>query len=253
MPTIRSERTGHVLVLTIDHEARRNAFTHVMSQALEREFRAAEDDPAVRCVVVTGAGDVAFSSGHDLNEMLADREHASDEHVNACFVLPATMRTPTIAAINGYAFAGGLILAVSCDFRVCAENASFAAPGSRLGLLPIGGQISRLPRLLPRAIAHEMLVAGRTLSSAEALAHGFAGRVVPTGQALAAAMELADRIGAQSPAVVREIKTGLGLLDREGEGAAMQFEWSKARELQTQPDATEGMAAFLEKRAPRFQ
>lgn len=252
MSSIRTERLAAIVVLTIDNEPRRNAFTHDMSRALERELRAAEDDPDVRCVVVTGAGDVAFSSGHDLREMLDDREHASDASANACFVLPAAMRTPCIAAVNGHAYAAGLILSLSCDLRVCVENATFAAPGSRLGLLPIGGQLSRLPRLLPRAIAHEMLVAGRVLASDDALRYGFVNRVVPTGQARDAAIDIARRIAAQSPAVVREVKEGLDVLDRDGREAASAFEWSKARELQTRPDAAEGMTAFLEKREPVF-
>lgn len=252
MATIDSERTGPVTVLTISNEARRNAFTNDMSLALERELRTAEADPAVRCVVITGAGDVAFSSGHDLRAMLADREHASNEDANACFVLPATMRTPCIAAVNGFCFAAGLILALSCDLRICAENAVFAAPGSKLGLLPIGGQLSRLPHLLPRAIAHEMLIGARQLTAGEALSYGFVNRVVPAGETRAAAFALAARIGEQSPSVVREIKTALGVLDRDGQAAAERFEWTKARELQTEPDAAEGMSAFLEKRAPRF-
>lgn len=252
MGSIITERIGRITLLTISNEARRNAFTHAMAEALGRHLRTAEADPAVGCVVITGAGDTAFSSGHDLREMIADRENASDEERNACFVLPATLRTPCIAAINGYAFAAGFMLALSCDLRVCAENALFAAPGSHLGLLPIGGQLSRLPRLLPRAIAHEMLIGSRQLRADEAATFGFVNQVVGVGAARDAALRLASRIVEQSPAVVREVKAGLGILDVEGQQAATAFEWDMARKLQGLPDATEGMAAFLEKRPPRF-
>lgn len=252
MATIIKEQIGKIVLLTISNEARRNAFTHDMAMSLDLHLRQAEEDSDVRCIVITGAGDVAFSSGHDLREMLADRESASDETLNACFVRPATMRTPCIAAINGYAFAAGFILASSCDLRVCSENATFAAPGSRLGLLPVGGQLSRVPRLLPRAIAHEMLIAERQLTARDAVTFGFASQVVAIGKARDAALQIASKIVEQSPAVVREIKTALNILERNGEQQATDFEWSMARVLQSQPDATEGMAAFLEKRTPQF-
>jgi enoyl-CoA hydratase/carnithine racemase len=252
MASIETTREGAVLVLTIANEAKRNAFTHVMTAELGERLRAAEADPAVKCVILTGAGNVAFSSGHDLTEMLADREHASDPNLNAPFLLPAEMTTPTIAAVNGYAFAAGFILTISCDMRVCAENASFAAPGARIGLLPIGGQISRLPMLMPRAIAHEMLATCRAMNAEEAFRIGFANRLVPHGNALAASLEMAAAISRNSATVVREIKKGLETFMHEGARAAAAFEWETGKRLQGGPDAEEGMRAFLEKRSPRF-
>ena len=141
MAQIEVALEDNVLVLTLANEAKRNALSQAMSIEFGERLEAAERDPKVKCVVITGKGDVAFSSGHDLKEVLADREHASDPNLNAPFVMPQSMTTPTIAAVNGYAFAGGFILALSCDLRVCAENAAFAAPGARIGLLPIGGQL----------------------------------------------------------------------------------------------------------------
>lgn len=252
MSAVNADRHGSVLVLTIANEARRNAFTHAMTQALGAHLRAAEEDRAVRCVVVTGAGEVAFSSGHDLREMLADRDSASGEAANEPFVLPARMTTPTIAAVNGYAYAAGFILALNCDFRVCAENAVFAAPGARIGLLPIGGQLSRLPRLMPAAVAHELLVTCRDMKADEAERLGFVSQVTPPGGSLAAAMAMAERIAANSLDVVREIKRGLERLAHEGAGAAEAFEWRESRRLQAGPDAEEGIRAFLEKRRPVF-
>jgi enoyl-CoA hydratase/carnithine racemase len=223
-----------------------------MTMRLGALLHEAEADEATRCVILTGAGDVAFSSGHDLGEMLKDREHASDAALNDPFLYPARMTTPTIAAINGYAYAVGFILALNCDLRVCAENASFAAPGARIGLLPIGGQISRLPRLMPQAVAHEMLLTCRSMPAEEAFRLGFVNRIAPRGQALEAALELARAIVANSSHVAREIKRGLEVLGAEGPAAAAAFEWHEGRRLQDGPDATEGMTAFLEKRQPRF-
>lgn len=252
MPAIHARRAGPVLVLTIDNPARRNAFTHAMTAQLRDCLEAAEADAAVRAVVITGTGDLAFSSGHDLGEMLADRDHASDADLNAAFVLPARMTTPTIAAVNGPALAAGFILALNCDLRVAVPGARFAAPGARIGLLPIGGQIARLPRLLPSAIAHEMLIAGRSLDAAEAHALGFVNTLAPTGGALAAALDLAETIAAMSRQVVAEVKRGLVVRATAGEDAATAFEWQVGHRLQGEPDAEEGMRAFLEKRQPRF-
>ncbi|SMG42035.1 enoyl-CoA hydratase/isomerase family protein [Paraburkholderia susongensis] len=253
MPSIDHAMHDGTLVLTIDNPAKRNAFTYGMTQALGAHLEAAERDPVVKCVVITGTGDVAFSSGHDLNEMLAHQEHASDPSLNEPFLLPARMRTPTIAAINGFSLAAGFILALNCDFRVCASNARFAAPGARIGLLPIGGQLSRLPALMPHAIAHELLVTCRDMHADEAYRVGFANRLVEPGGALDAALDMAAGITRQSTGVVREVKAGLELLLSDGAAAAGDHEWRMSAELQQAPDAVEGVRAFLEKRAPNFQ
>lgn len=253
MAEIRVRREDGILILTIDNELKRNAFTHGMTTALGRLLDEAEEDRAVRCVILTGSGDKAFSSGHDLNELLIDRDHAAAPELNAPFYRPSSMTTPTIAAINGHALAGGLILALSCDIRVCAEGAGFAAPGAKIGLLPIGGQISRLPALLPPGIAYEMLATARRFSAEEGLRHGFVNRIVPGDDVLDAALELAREIAANSPAVVASIKRGLDTYLRRGVDAAEQFEWTEGGRLQGGPDAEEGVRAFLEKRSPVFQ
>ncbi|WP_421956482.1 enoyl-CoA hydratase/isomerase family protein [Polaromonas sp.] len=252
MANITQSVDGGIVVLTIDNEGKRNAFTHAMTAELGRRLMAAESDPAVKCVVITGRGEVAFSSGHDLREMLADRDNASDAALNEPFLMPATMTTPTIAAINGFAFAAGFILAISCDFRICSINASFAAPGARIGLLPIGGQLSRLPALMPRAIAHDLLITCREMKADEAGRLGFANRVVPAGQALAASLEMASSIARNSTSVVRAIKSGLEIYEQNGGIAAKTYEWDAGNRLQKEPDAEEGMRAFLEKRTPQF-
>lgn len=252
MAAIEYSQRDAVAVITIDNQRKRNAFTNEMTAALGRHLLAAEQDRTVRCVVITGAGDAAFSSGHDLQEMLADMDHASDPSLNDPFLLPARMTTPTIAAVNGFAFAAGFILSIACDFRVCAQNASFAAPGARIGLLPIGGQLSRLPSLMPRAIAHELLVTCREMKADEALRLGFANRVVPQGEALRSALDMAAQIAANSAGVVRAIKTGLETAQRATTEAAQAYEWTVGAQLQREPDADEGIRAFLEKRAPHF-
>lgn len=253
MASIEADRDGPILTLTIANEAKRNAFTHAMTKALGERLQEAEADRSVRCVIITGAGDVAFSSGHDLREMLAARDGASDPKANDPFIAPTRMTTPTIAAINGYAFAAGFILALNCDLRICSQNASFAAPGARIGLLPVAGQISRLPSLLPRAVVHELLMTGREMKPEEAHRLGFVSQVVATGQGLHAAKALASQIIANSGDVIAAIKTGLEILHERGAEAAAAFEWQDSRRLQAGPHAEEGMRAFLEKRRPDFK
>ncbi len=252
MADILARRDGPVLVLTIDNQPKRNAFSHAMTERLGALLKEAEHDHGVRCIVVTGAGERAFSSGHDLNEMLADRDNASDEAANEPFVLPRRMRTPVIAAVNGHAHAAGLILALACDIRVCEAHSDFAAPGARIGLLPIGGQISALPWIVPLGVAYEILATGRRVTADEALRIGLANHVVPTGAGLDKALEIAHAIAANSAGVIASIKTGLTILALEGATAAERYEWAESERLQGEPDAEEGMRAFLEKRLPNF-
>lgn len=253
MSEIRSERRDDLMIITIANEAKHNAFTASMTNSLGSLLDEGEADPAVRGIVITGAGEAAFSSGHDLKEMLADPDHASDPTLNAPFVRPASMKTPTIAAINGYCFAAGFILALNCDFRVVSASATFCAPGARIGLLPVGGQLSRLPTLLPRTIAHELLVTCREFAAEEAHRLGFANRLVSTGSVLEAGCEMGRAIARNSSAVVGVIKEGLRTLEAEGEREAIEFEWHQAEVLREGPDAQEGISAFLEKRPARFQ
>ena len=253
MADIRSRRDGDILILTIDNEAKRNAFTHDMTVRLGELLDDAEADRSVRCVILTGAGDRAFSSGHDLNALLTDRDHAADEKLNEPFFKPRSMSTPTIAAVNGAAHAGGFILALSCDMRICEPHADFCAPGARIGLLPIGGQLSWLPSLVPLGVAYDMVAAARRVGAPEAARWGFVNRISEPGRVLETALETARLIAANSFDVVSSIKRGLAAFVREGVDAARHFEADEGRRLQTGPDADEGMKAFLEKRSPRFQ
>ena len=151
MAEVRCEKDGPVWTITIDNQAKRNAFSGGMVYQLRAFLEEANASPKARVAIVTGAGDVAFSSGHDLSEMLGHGDEAYGKEANLGFLLPHSMRIPVIAAVNGYAYAAGFILAMSCDLRVASENARFATPGAKVGLLPIGGQLSRLFHLLPQA------------------------------------------------------------------------------------------------------
>lgn len=252
MARVHCHKKGAIWLLTIDNESKRNAFSGDMVASLLGHLNEADASPQARCVIITGAGDVSFSSGHDLSEILDQGDRAFSPDENAGFVRPVSMRKPTIAAINGYAYAAGFILAMSCDLRVASSNASFCAPGARIGLLPIGGQLSRLFYLVPYGKALEMLFTAQPITAQEAYEVGFVNHITPEGDALSVALELAEKIVANSPAVVQAVKQGMNLALRNGTDAGEEFEWTTGSLLSKSPDTTEGVRAFLEKRAPKF-
>jgi enoyl-CoA hydratase/carnithine racemase len=251
MAEICTNTVDAIRIITISNERKRNAFQGSMSVELLAQFDIAEGDPAIRAVIVTGAGDIAFSSGHNLNDLPtgADASGGADE---GPVLRPMTMKKPVIAAINGHCYAAALMLAMSCDLRVASANATFGSPGARLGMLPEGGQIGRLPLLMGRSAALELMLTGAPLSAADAFRSGFVSRLVPQGQALDAALSLARLIAANAPAVVSAIKKGVLLGEASGVSDAEAFEQRTARALEREADAVEGVRAFLEKRVPVF-
>ncbi|SDV46511.1 enoyl-CoA hydratase/isomerase family protein [Chitinasiproducens palmae] len=251
MAEIRVATHNAIRILTISNEPKRNAFEGAMSADLLAEFERADADPAIRAVVVTGAGDLAFSSGHDLNHLAtgAEAEGGADE---GPVLKPLTMKKPVIAAVNGHCYAAALMLAMSCDLRVASENATFGSPGARLGMLPEGGQLGRLPLLMGRAAAIEMMMTGAPLTALDAFRTGFVSRLVPAGGALDAALGLAELIAANAPAVVSAVKRGVLLAETAGVSQAEQYEQVTARALEKASDAVEGVKAFFEKRRPVF-
>lgn len=248
---IQQETRGAVRILTIANERLHNAFGEGMAETLLAEFDKADTDPAIRAIVVTGAGDAAFSTGHDLKE-IESGAYLETGLGEAPFLRPLQMSKPVIAAVNGHCYAAAFILALSCDIRVASENAAFGSPGARLGMLPEGGQLSRLPTLMPRSIAMEMMATAEPLSAQDAYRLGFVSRVVPVGQALNAALTIADKISGNAPAVITSIKKGLQESDPVDYAAAEAYEYSEARRLEKRADAKEGVRAFLEKRSAVF-
>ncbi|BDB30673.1 putative enoyl-CoA hydratase/isomerase [Cupriavidus sp. TA19] len=251
MPQIKSETRDHIRILTISNEPKRNAMEGSMAADLLAQFEACETDARVRAVVVTGGGQVAFCSGHDLAE-ISSGTHAASGLGETPMLRPMSMKKPVIAAVNGHCYAAALILAMSCDFRIASKNAMFGSPGARLGMLPEGGQIGRLPLLMSRSAALRLMLTGKPLSAADAYQAGFVGALVEPGEALNVAIDLAIEIAANAPAVVSAVKRGVLIGEGQGVAAAEDFEQKIARELEVMPDAVEGVRAFFEKRAPVF-
>jgi enoyl-CoA hydratase len=245
-----------IRVVTIDQPEKLNVLDIRVLEELEREISAAESDPVLRCLVLTGGGEKAFIAGADIGELAKltpteGREHSrrGQALLDRIEQLPA----PTIAAINGYAYGGGLELAMACTIRVASENARMGLPETSLGIIPGFGGTQRLPRLVGRARALELvLTAEKRLTASEAERLGLVNRVVPAGQALSAALDIARKIRANGPVacryVLEAIRRGLDMPLAEGQALeATLFGLCAATE-----DMTEGMTAFLEKRPAKF-
>ncbi|HXQ94673.1 MAG TPA: enoyl-CoA hydratase-related protein [Thermoplasmata archaeon] len=232
-----------------------NALSTALLAELEQRIVAIEETPAVRAVVVTGDGPY-FSAGADLKEMAtlgpADAP-AIVRRGQALFERMSALRPPVIAAINGLALGGGLELALACDLRVAGESAKLAAPEANFGLLPAYGGTQRLTRLLGASKAMELVFTGTMIAGPEAARIGLVNKVVPAGQELRAARDLAHTIAQKAPRAIagakRAMRLGLDQPIRAGlELEAEAFE----RDVLGTNDLGEGIQAFIEHRPPKF-
>jgi enoyl-CoA hydratase/carnithine racemase len=214
-------------------------------------------DSSARVVVVTGAGERAFSAGGDIKDFpkVLGKEDAKAfwRRNRAALENFAALPQPTIAAINGLAYGGGFELALVCDLRVASETAKFCLPEIKIGLFPDGGGTQRLPRLVGASRAKGMMFFGEPISAEEAFRIGLVDRIVPSGQALQVAQGLARRLANMPVMALRSIKKavdeGLGMTLQGG----LQLEGELFDEIFQSEDAQEGIRAFIEKRPPQFR
>lgn len=253
---ISTEQNGAVAVVTIDNPPM-NALAAALLEELEAEIDRLDGDDGTRAIVLRGAGERAFVAGADIKEFPALRESASAEGGSARGLqkLGGRMdaaRTPFVAAIQGYCLGGGLELAMCCDVRVCADDAKLGQPEIKLGLIPGGGGTQRLPRLVGIGRALLLNLGGEFVDAATAYEWGLVEKVVPREDLLPAAGEIAASFAARSPhaiAVVRELaRTTRDLSLEEG----LRREAEGFRRCLASEDGQEGVAAFIEKREPRF-
>lgn len=251
---VRKTEADGVEVLVLNHPPV-NALSQGVLDGLERELSRLESESSVRCVVVTGEG-TYFSAGADLKEMATlDPAHALPlvERAHGIFARLAGLSAPTIAAVNGLAVGGGLELALACDLRIAGESAKFGAPEVQYGLMPAYGGTQRLPRIVGRAKAAELIFTGTMIPAAEGLRIGLVNKLVAAGQELRAARDWAHTIGQRAPRAVRAAKRAL----REGierpltEGLRRESELF-ASEVAPSRDLREGIRAFSEHRPPKF-
>jgi enoyl-CoA hydratase len=247
---VNYEVRGKIAVLTLDEPGKLNALTVGIRQGILDGLKRADDDEAIRVIIITGNGGKAFCAGADIGNFDFEPESARAFFVAAMDVLSAPERTrkPVISAVNGIAFGGGFELAMASDFIIAAESARFAVPEIKLGLLP-GFAIVRLQDIVGRAKAKEMSILGDSFSAAEAYRLGIVLRVVSGGALLQDALAFAERIAAQPRLAVEMAKSfynrGLG-------GDEMRHAIDGFPFLLMHADAREGINAFLEKRKAAF-
>ena len=257
--TTRAGERGEVVVLTLDRPAARNAIDDASLAALHTALDAVEaevagDPLAIRAVVVTGAGGLAFSTGMDLKERASfddERLRAQRAELIRLITRVHELPVPAIAAVEGYALAGGFELALACDLVVASREAVFGLPEVAVGIFPGGGSTQTLTWLVGPARARDVILTGRRLTADEAEAWGVVARVVDGGTALDAAVELAGVIARGAPLGIRQARRAIARAHRAlADGMADENDLYET--VLVSDDRREGFRAFVEKRPPRF-
>jgi enoyl-CoA hydratase len=254
--TVLYEVAEHVATVTLNRPDVRNAMNTAMREELLRCFTALATDDDVRVVVVTGAGARAFSAGADIREFVEPQAPVQLREQRRRLDFRQVMDRcpqPIIAAIRGVALGGGLELALACDIRIAADDALLGLTEINLAIIPGGGGTQRLPRLIGRGKALEMILTGTRIGAAEALRLGLVERVVPAGDVLTEAFALARDLAGKSPIALRYAKEAVvkGLQLPLADGIRLENDLSTL--LRTTEDRVEGARAFLEKRPPNWK
>lgn len=257
-PAVLYEVRGRVALITINRPEAMNAINMDVGAGLSEALQKFSADTELWVAVITGAGDKAFSAGADLKAVAAGEMTRISEagQPGIADLLRRYVDKPVIAAVNGYALGGGMEIALSCDLIVASEKALFGLPEVKRGLVAAGGGMLRLPRQMPLKTAMYYVLTGEFMSASDALHWGLVNQVVPHGQVLGKAMELAERIWANAPVAVRESK---GVMYRSLDASLYQSDeaWAisdaAAARNRSSEDAAEGPRAFAEKRPPEWK
>ena len=242
-----------VALVVLDRPQVLNALDFALVEALTIALEALDQDPSCRCIVITGAGERAFAAGADVGELA--RQTPTTLTVDDTFhhwERIKRVRTPLIAAVRGYALGGGCELAMLCDMIVAGEDAQFGQPEIRLGVMPGAGGTQRLTRAIGKAKAMEMILTGQPIGAREAEARGLVSSVVAAEATVPAALELAARVAAMPPIAVMAAKAAVNRAEELSLEAGLEFERRNFYLLFATDDQREGMAAFAEKRPPRW-
>jgi enoyl-CoA hydratase/carnithine racemase len=252
----RTGADGAVLWVSLTNPAARNAMDDAMQRELIATFRAAGEDDSIRCLVVRGQGEV-FSSGGDISAfqgMTPEQSHRyATQRGEAMQNAVAKLGKPLIAAVDGWCLAGGTELVLMADFAYASRAAKFGVTEIRIGVLPLWGGATRLPQVVGLRRARELLYRGEVIDSAEAQRLGLVNRLFDTAEELyAAAGQAAEEIASRSRHAVRSARELTALASGRDDAMCMALERGAAVHLSGTADAKEGIAAFLQKRAPRF-
>ena len=251
--SIRVDLSESIATLTIDRPSVKNALNReTVEECLEALAELATNDEA-GVIIITGAGESAFVSGSDINEI---RDRTRDDGLagiasSLCSAIDHFPR-PTIAAVNGYALGGGCELALACDIRLASEAAKFGQPELGLGIIPAAGGTQRLPRIVGMGWAKHLVLTGEIIDAKQALSIGLVTLVTPAGQLMLRAREVAKKILRQGPLAARLAKVALNVSARIDLDSGLLVETLAQAICYASEDKQEGATAFLEKRKPKF-
>jgi enoyl-CoA hydratase/carnithine racemase len=250
MTEVLVERAGPVLEITLNRPEKKNALTRAMYQAVETAFTTAEDDPAIRVLLLTGAGDT-FTSGNDIKDFQARAETNEATHASPFLTALSSLTKPLVAAVNGAAIGVGTTMLAHCDLVIAARSARFVMPFTSLGLVPEAASSLLFPRLVGHQRASALLLLGEPMDAETAQDWGFVNQVVADATLLAVARGVASRLAALPPEAVRQTKD----LIKNGHGdvpGRIEQELVLFRNRLRSPEAAEAFQAFVEKRKPDF-
>jgi len=250
------ERDGAVAILTINRPKVLNALNTSTIDDLRRAVLELKHDPGIRVVIITGAGEKSFVAGADINELAVQAPTQGKEHAirgQHVFDLIENMGKPVIAAINGFALGGGCELAMACTVRLAADTARLGQPEINLGIIPGYAGTQRLPRLVGKGVALDILLTGRQVKADEALRIGLVNKVVPAAELMSEALALAGELASKAPIAMQYI------IEAVNRGLEVSFDKGQFLEatlfglVASTDDMREGTRAFLEKRKPEFK
>ena len=250
------EKKGAIAYVTVNRPKVLNALNRRTWEDLRTAFEEARDDGEVHGVILTGAGEKAFIAGADINELAhvtaVDAERSSS-FGQAVLNLIENLGKPVIAAVNGFALGGGCETAMACTIRIAAENAKFGQPEVKLGLLPGGGGTQRLPRLVGKGRALQLILSAETINAVEALRIGLVNEVVPAADLMPRAEAILKQILANAPIAVKYSLEAVNRGSETSQDEGLSLEASFFGICAATEDKREGTSAFLEKRAAQFQ
>jgi crotonobetainyl-CoA hydratase len=252
---VQLSRQGRVAIMVMDRPEARNAMNMEMTAQLDAAYQQLAEDDDVWVVVLTGAGDRAFCAGQDLKEVGRRAQSAAPPRPSGGFggITQREFAKPLIAAVNGFALGGGFEICLACDLIVAEEHATFGFPEVKRGIFAGAGGLVRIGHRLSMAQALELAMTGEPLSARRAFELGLVNRVVPSGQAVHAAVELANVICAAAPLSVRLSKRVIRASLAQGEEELFALQAQLGAELRQTEDYAEGPRAFVEKRAPQWK
>jgi enoyl-CoA hydratase len=251
-----SERDGDIAVVTLNRPEVRNALNRALLTDLVTTLDELAADESLRVLILTGAGERAFSAGADLVErrsMTATELTAHTGQANEAALRLERFPVPVIAAIRGYALAGGAELAIACDLRIAGSDAAIGFPEVKVGVFPGAGGLVRLPRIVGSGIARDLLFTGRRVGAGEAFNLGLYNRVVPPDDVMSEAIKIAQEVASNAPLAIRAMKRALVEAAGRPDEDAHQISALRRRPLDETADYQEGLRAFAEKRPPGFE